>query len=81
MRTIIIDNKEFQTPADCFYVAIDFDGKIYAYEKEPIKGNNVAGCWVTGCHWQRPGMLIGDLGRIVTDWKDSLLLLPKEGEV
>ncbi len=72
MITINIDGKEFKVPENCYHVAIDFDGKIYAYETQPIRGNNVAGCWMTGCHWEKPGVIIGNLDRIVTEWKDSL---------
>lgn len=72
MTTIRIDEKEFEVPENCYHVAIDFDGKVYAYEREPTRGNNITGCWITGCHWERPGTLIGDLDRIVPEWKDSL---------
>lgn len=72
MTTINIDGKEFKVPEDCYHVAIDFDGKIHAYEKQPTMGNTIAGCWLTTSYGERPGVIIGDLDRIVPEWKDSL---------
>lgn len=79
MKTIEIDGKIFDVPDYCHYVAVDYDGKIYAYEKQPIPVNNIGGCWLPSSYNNRiPAEITGNLDRIVPDWKNRLYIFPQK---
>lgn len=77
MKHITIDGNLYPVPDDCYHVAVDLDGMIYAYQKQPIPGNNLAACWSADSYTSPPGVWIGNLGYHVRDWADRIYSFPQ----
>lgn len=78
MKHITIDGNLYPVPDDCYHVAVDGDGMIYAYQNHPVEGNNFAACWFTDSFISPPGTWIGSLGYPAPDWKYRIYSFPQQ---
>lgn len=77
MKNITIDGNSYPVPDDCYHVAVDGDGTIYAYQNHPVE-NRIAARWFTDSFISPPGTCIGLLGYPVPNWKERIYSFPQQ---